>query len=113
MAEAAPVESEAQEGAEQAASAEPETISVVDEPAPMEAAPQDVVAEAAPVESEAPVGAVEAAPAEAETISVVDESAPVEAAPSAEAEPVLAVNEVSESPDGGEEQPAVSPAPEG
>jgi segregation and condensation protein B len=85
-------ESEPAEQVEPATSVEPETTQVVAEP-------QEAAAEVAS--------------AEPETISVVEELAPVEAEVTAEAEPVLAVDIVSESPDGGEEQPPVPPAPEG
>jgi segregation and condensation protein B len=85
-------ESEPAEQVEPATSVEPETTQVVAEP-------QEAAAEVAS--------------AEPETISVVEESAPVEAEVTAEAEPVLAADVVSESPEGGEEQAPVPPAPEG
>jgi hypothetical protein len=98
-------ESEPAEQVEAAAPAEPKTIEVAVEP-------QNVAAEAAPAETEALAGTEEVVPGEPETISVVEEPVLVEAEVTAEAEPVLAADVVSESPDGGEEQPPVPPASE-
>jgi segregation and condensation protein B len=105
-AEAPPVEPEAPSDVEGESRVESETTVVVIEP-------QGAAAEAAPVESEVPDGTEEVVSMEPETMSVVEESDTLEAEPTAEVEPVLAADVVSESPDGGEEQPPVPPASEG